>query len=56
MRRVAGVGGVSAFVNDAVRRQLQATRLRALLDAMEAESGPIPEEVRQQVDTLVWPG
>lgn len=55
LRRVAGAGGISAFVNQAVRQQLQATRLRHLLDEMEAESGPIPEDVRREVDGLSWP-
>jgi hypothetical protein len=55
LRRVAGAGGVSAFVNEAVRQRLQATRLRGLLDEMEAESGPIPEDVQREVDALEWP-
>lgn len=36
LRRVAGARGVSSFVNEAVRQQLQATRLRRLLDQMPA--------------------
>jgi len=55
LRRVAGVRGMSAFVNEAVRQQLQATRLRRMLDEMTAESGPIPEDVRRAVDDLTWP-
>jgi hypothetical protein len=56
LRQVAGTRGVSAFVNEAVRQQLQAVRLRRLLDEMEAESGPIPQDVRREVDALTWPG
>jgi hypothetical protein len=56
LRLVAGTRGVSAFVNEAVRQQLQAVRLRRLLDEMEAESGPIPQDVRREVDALAWPG
>jgi hypothetical protein len=56
LRRVAGTRGVSAFVNDAVKQQLQAVRLRHLLDEMEAESGPIPKAVRIEIDALRWPG
>jgi hypothetical protein len=56
LRLVAGTRGVSAFVNEAVRQQLQAVRLRRLLDEMEAESGPIPQDVRREVDALTWPG
>ena len=55
LRRVAGPRGVSAFVNEAVRQQLQAARLRQMVDEMEAESGPIPEDVRREVDALEWP-
>jgi Arc/MetJ family transcription regulator len=55
LRQVAGPGGVSAFVNDAVRQKLQAARLRRMLDEMEAEAGPIPPEVREHVDALPWP-
>ena len=55
LREVAGKGGLSAFVNDAVRQKLQAVRLRALLDEMEAEAGPIPSDVRDKVDALPWP-
>ena len=56
LRRVAGSRGVSAFVNDAVKQQLQALRLRHLLDEMEVESGPVPEAVRSEVDALTWLG
>ena len=57
LRQVAGAGGVSAFVNAAVRQQLQGRRLRNLLDQMAAEVGPIPQDVQQSVDELdEWPG
>ena len=56
LRRVAGERGISAFINEAVQQHLQATRLRHLLDEMEAESGPIPKAVRNEVDALAWPG
>ena len=55
LRQVVGPGRISAFVNDAVRQKLQAVRLRRMLDAMEAEAGPIPPEVRKRVDALPWP-
>lgn len=55
LRQVAGRGGLSAFVNDAVQQKLQVVRLRRMLDEMEAESGPIPPEVRDRVDALPWP-
>lgn len=55
LRRVAGRGGLSAFVNEAVCQKLQAERPRRMLDEMEAEAGPIPPEVRERVDVLPWP-
>jgi hypothetical protein len=56
LRQVAGAGGISAFVNEAVRQQLQAARLRRLLDEMDAQFGPIPDEVRREIDAQEWPG
>jgi Arc/MetJ family transcription regulator len=55
VRVVAGLGGLSAFVNDAVRQKLQEARLRRMLDEMEVESGPIPQDMRDRVDALPWP-
>ena len=55
LRQAAGTRGISAFVNEAVRQQLQAARLRSLLDEMDAEFGPIPEDVRREVDAPAWP-
>jgi len=56
LRHVAGARGMSAFVNEAVRQHLQAARLRRLLDEAEAEAGPVPDQVRRDVDALAWPG
>ncbi len=55
LRAIAGPQGLSSFVNEAVRQQLQARRLRKMLDDMEQESGPIPADVRHEVDALEWP-
>jgi hypothetical protein len=55
LRQVAGPRGQSSFVNEAVRRQLQALRLGKLLDEMKDEAGPIPEDVQREVDSLDWP-
>jgi len=55
LRQVAGPRGISAFVNEAVRQQLQAHRVRKMLDRMEAKAGPISDDVQQQVDVLPWP-
>jgi Arc/MetJ family transcription regulator len=54
-RRVAGRRGLSALVNDALRIKLQHERLRALLEDMDTEFGPVPaEEVRRA--RMTWPG
>jgi Arc/MetJ family transcription regulator len=42
-RARAGRRGLSSYVNDALRRQLQRDRLAELLAEMEAESGPVPD-------------
>lgn len=55
LRRVAGPRGISEFVNDAVKRRLQAVRLQKMLDEMDEEFGPVPEQVQQEVDALMWP-
>ncbi|MGH8885644.1 MAG: hypothetical protein ACRDYX_10820 [Egibacteraceae bacterium] len=45
---------LSAYVNEALRRQLQRDRLGALLDELAAEVGPIDEEVMEEV-RRAWP-
>lgn len=51
----AGRRELSSYVNDALRRQLQQDRLAELLAEMDAESGPIPDEVMQEARRL-WRG
>lgn len=48
-------GEFSAYVNNAVKRALQADRLRELLDEYEAKHGPVSPEVQAEVDALPWP-
>jgi hypothetical protein len=55
LRQVAGSRGLSSFVNSAVRQQLQAVRLRRLLDDMDSEAGPISPAVRRRVQAADWP-
>ena len=55
LRRNVGPRELSAFVNEAVRQHLQVARVRRLLDHMEAESGPIPDDVQSEVDAVDWP-
>lgn len=53
-RRRVGRRELSSYVNAALRRQLQHDRLGALLDEMEAEAGPVPDEVMEEV-RRAWP-
>ena len=48
-RALAG-GNFSAFVNAALERQVRAIKLDRLVRADEAERGPIPPDLRAQVD------
>jgi Arc/MetJ family transcription regulator len=53
-RERAGERGVSAYVNEAVRRQLRRDALSDLLTEMRAEQGPVPEEMMEEVRSR-WP-
>jgi len=44
----AGRRELSAYVNEALRRQLQRDRLVELLAEMGSESGPIPDDVMEE--------
>lgn len=48
-------GQFSAYVNAAVKRALQADRLRELLDELDAEHGPVSPEVQGEIEALPWP-
>ena len=39
---------LSSYVNEALRRQLQRDRLAELLAEMDAESGPIPDDLMDE--------
>jgi hypothetical protein len=53
-RARTGPGGFSRYVTDAVQARLQHDLLGDLLDELEAEHGPVPEEVREQTRQM-WP-
>jgi hypothetical protein len=53
IREHTGPGGFSRFVAEAAERQLKSEEFRELLDELEAESGPIPPELEEQV-TREW--
>jgi Arc/MetJ family transcription regulator len=54
-RARAGRRELSAYVNAALRRQLQHDRLGELLAEMDAESGPVPEALIEEA-RQIWRG
>lgn len=54
-RERAGHRELSAYVNEALQRQLQHDRLGELLAEMETQSGPIPPELLEEAREL-WQG
>jgi Arc/MetJ family transcription regulator len=44
-----GVRGFSAYLNDTIKRRRQHERLRGLLNELDEQFGPVPDEVRTQV-------
>lgn len=54
-RERVGGRGVSAYVNEAVRRQLRRDALADLLAEMRAANGPVADERMEEVRRL-WPG
>jgi Arc/MetJ family transcription regulator len=53
-RERVGGRGVSAYVNEAVRRQLRRDALADLLAEMRAANGPVDDEQMEEVRRL-WP-
>lgn len=49
VKQIAGPRGVSAFVDDAVFQRLQQLSIRSLLDEMDEQCGPIPDDVLAEV-------
>ncbi len=54
-RQRAGRRELSSYVTEALRRQLQHDRLGELLAQMDAESGPIPDDLLEEARQL-WRG
>jgi metal-responsive CopG/Arc/MetJ family transcriptional regulator len=52
VRELAGERGVSGFVEQAVRRELERRRLGALTDELDNDLGPVDEEVVSEIDAL----
>jgi hypothetical protein len=53
-RGIVGARGLSSYVNQALRHQLQHDRLAGLLAELEQETGPIDPEVMEEV-RRAWP-
>lgn len=51
----AGHRELSSYVNEALRRQFQRGRLAELLAEMDAETGPVPDDVMEEARRL-WGG
>ena len=45
LRRQAGPGRVSSFIEQAVARRLENANLRRILDEMDEEFGPVPDDM-----------
>lgn len=54
VRAKAGAGGFSRYVTEAVSREIRHDLLGELLDELEAEYGPVPEELVEQA-RREWP-
>lgn len=54
VRAHTGAGGFSRYVTEAVRKRVQHDLLGELVDELEAEYGPVPDEIRAQTRET-WP-
>jgi hypothetical protein len=54
VRARTGAGGFSRYVTEAVDREIRHDLLGELIDELEAEYGPVPEEVRLET-RREWP-
>jgi hypothetical protein len=54
VRARTGAGGFSRYVTDAVSREIRHDLLGELLDELDAEYGPVPEELIEQARRQ-WP-
>jgi hypothetical protein len=54
VRTRTGGGGFSRYVSEAVQQRLRHDLLRDLLSELEAEHGPIPQEIREETRRM-WP-
>jgi hypothetical protein len=50
-----GERGLSRYLNEALVIRLQRERLERLEEELAAEFGPVPEDVRREIDSIEWP-
>jgi hypothetical protein len=53
LRREVGPGAVSAFVAEAIRERLKVDRVKELLAWLDERYGPVPEDVKAEVDEWI---
>jgi hypothetical protein len=54
VRNRTGTGGFSRYVSEAVQARIQHDLLGDLLDELDEEYGPVPDDVREKT-RLLWP-
>ncbi len=54
-RAIVGDGSLSALVTEAVRRELAGRRTDAMLDELDEIHGPVPADVRAEVEAELGP-
>ena len=54
VRSRTGAGGFSRYVSEAVEREIRHDLLGDLIDELEAEYGPVPQELLDEADRE-WP-
>lgn len=50
IRERVGKRGVSSFIEDSVQLRLQHDRIRRFLRQLDEEFGPVPPEIKEEVD------
>jgi hypothetical protein len=53
LRREVGPGEVSGFVAEAIRERLKVDRVKELLAWLDEQYGPVPEDVKAEVDEWI---
>ncbi|MQA86910.1 MAG: hypothetical protein GEV03_20345 [Streptosporangiales bacterium] len=54
LRERVGPRGLSAYINEAVRRELKLDRMDEFLEGAEERAGPPPKEALEEAHHLIW--